>query len=190
MGEKEAGSEEFCLSLIPLHGGLGLRTYSPLLESLSLIIPSKSCRKVHTGKIFAFCLSHTLSVSVSLPPFFPLSVYIYSLLACHPSSDSDSISPSLPPCLCPTLFISVCLCIPVSLSHFLSLSSSALLLCFCSSKYCGHHEPRITVRLKMGVLCWCLLPVHRCCQASVGFMYSSVHLPQSFLVSSLDFAKK
>lgn len=119
-------NEEFCLSLIPLHEGLGLRTYSPILESLSLIIPSKSCRKVHRDKIFALCLCHTLSASVSLPPSL---CYIYSLPACQPSSDSDSISLSLPPCLCPMLFISVCLSILVSLSHFLSLPPYAF-LCF------------------------------------------------------------
>lgn len=127
----EGGMEEFCLSLIPLHEGLGLRTYSPLRESLSLIIPSKSCRKVHTDKIFCFLpLSHPLcfcpSPSLSLLYFY-IYIYIYSPPACHPSSDSNSISLSLPPCLCPTQFISVCLGILVSP---FSLPSSSLLLLF------------------------------------------------------------
>lgn len=124
--------EEFCLSLIPLHEGLGLRTYSPLRESLSLIIPSKYCRKVHTDKIFCFLpLSHPLcfcpSPSLSLLYFY-IYIYIYSPPACHPSSDSNSISLSLPPCLCPTQFISVCLGILVSPFSLPSSSSSSSLL--------------------------------------------------------------
>lgn len=97
----------------PLHEGLGRRTYSPLLESLSLIIPSKSCCKVHTEDFCFLPLSHSLFLSPSLP------LSIYSLPACHPSSDSGSIFLSHPSCLCSTLFISVCFGISVSLSHFL-----------------------------------------------------------------------
>lgn len=118
-GPSESGGrgrerEAYCLSLIPLQEGLGLRTDSLLLESLSLIIASKSCCKVHTKKIFAFCLSHPLP---SIPPFV---CYLYSVLACHPPSDS------VPSRRCPSLIVSAC--IPVSPSHFLSPPPPSFLL--------------------------------------------------------------
>lgn len=169
-GERESEREAYCLSLIPLQEGLGLRTYSLLLESLSLIIASKSCCKVHTKKIFAFCLSHPL------PPVPPFVCYLYSILACHPPSDS------VPSRLCPSLIIAAC--IPLGPSHFLSPPPplpSCSVLCFSISKYRGHLELHITLGLKMGVLWSCLLPVHSCCQASVGCMCGSVGLPPNFL---------
>lgn len=86
-GGRQGEREAFCLSLILPQEGLGLRTYSPILESLSLIIASKSCRTVHIDQSSAFCFFHTLCFSL---PSLPLSVIycIYSLHACHPSPDS------------------------------------------------------------------------------------------------------
>jgi len=51
--EEEGGKRrvEGVKSLLPLSGGLGRRIYSPLLESLYLIIPS-----VHTTNSFSFSL--------------------------------------------------------------------------------------------------------------------------------------
>ncbi len=89
------------------------------LPNYPLKVPPQSS---HTRLLLS--ASVTLSLFLFLPPSLSLYVcvyiYFFSILACHPSSDSDSISSSLPPCLCPPLFISVCLSIPVSLSHFLS----------------------------------------------------------------------
>lgn len=171
-----AGREEFSLSLIPLHESLGLRVYSPLLESFLLIIPSKSCRQLPTVQIFAFLrLLHAFTSFLHLSLF--LYIYVYSLSACQPFSDSSL-------CLCPTLFISACLCILVSLSDSLpSSASSSSLSVLCSPVQSPVDIMRLTSQ--SGSRRERLLPVHRYCQASEGFMYNSVHTPKNFSTSSL-----
>lgn len=137
------------------------------------VLPQSSHRKIS-----AFCLSHTLSVSPCFHPSLCLlyTVYILSLPVTLPLTLSLLAFVPAQPSLSASVFL-------VSPSHFLSPPPPPhSVLCFSSSEYRGHHEPHITVRLKMGVLCWCLLPVHRCCQESVGFMYSSVLPPHSFFL--------
>lgn len=116
-----------------------------------------------------------LSASAALILFLP-PLYIHSLSARHHLLDSFFLS--WPLCLCPTPFISVCL----GILAFLTFALLIFLLAFSSVSLLQSDVSQITVRLKMGVL----TAAHRCCQASVAFMKSSVHTPLSFVVWSPD----
>lgn len=132
---EQRGMEKFRPSVIPLHEGFGLGTYSPLLESLSLIIPSKSSHNVLPATnpcflpLFYLCGTYSLSL--------PLFVYI-------------SVTSSLLCLRLFLLFISVCLRMLATVAfllHSLLLRPLSSLLCLKARRTSrGSHHSRAPER--------------------------------------------
>lgn len=169
------GRKALCRSLIPLQEGLGLRTYSPLLESLLLIIASKSCRKSSRGHIVWLSQPLCFSLPKSLTHIY---IYIYSSLL----PVSRPLTPTL--FLCPSRAVSRRLRTLVSPPHFLFLSSSFLFFFaprLSSSKYRGRHEPHIAAIGSRRELCTGAL---RLSTAAAGLQWDLCTAPSVLLTAS------